>query len=535
MLSAGLTIKGKWKITRKIGQGAFGEIYQAKNTQSGDDVALKVEKVDIKKQVLKLEVAVLKKLQECPHVCRFITCGRYAEFNYLAMELLGENLSELRRKQPDGCFSMGTTLKLGEQLLRVIQAMHDLGYLHRDIKPSNFAMGLGPKKRNVFVIDFGLSRRFLLPDGEVRPPRDSTGFRGTARYASIFSHQGQDLGRRDDLWSLFYVLVEMTKGQLPWRKLKEKEQIGEMKQKITQAELCHGLPAEFLTFALYLQGLEFLTRPDYDYLYNLLTSMLSREKGEKNLYDWEVATAGTISSDPPSHLAVTSAGTVSQMSNTKMSNPTAPGQRPYSRGSGSQISPKPMRNILENRNRDGGSHGEGGDQPKDDSYSDSGRRPQTYNTSDAVLSREKTQKDNGNNIRPTKPPQGSDDTASESEDHSDMNEKTKEDVFATPPVGRKNNNDKRLGNGKSSGLRMQPLNITEQTDKGPVTSQPQTQSVERIEPIVQPIKTTSTFSSGAPALTDATTKNVAGESAGTRTKRGRREREKKSGGCCVLQ
>ncbi len=53
----------------------------------------------------------------------------------MVMELLGDNLSELRRRQPDGKFSLPTTLKLGQQMLRAIEAIHDLGYLHRDVKP----------------------------------------------------------------------------------------------------------------------------------------------------------------------------------------------------------------------------------------------------------------------------------------------------------------------------------------------------------------------------------------------------------------
>ena len=95
---------------------------------------------------------------------------------------------------------MITTLKLGLQMLDAIEAVHDLGYLHRDIKPvrtscravafqmqlegavvliscshcmqSNFAMGLAPTKRqSCFMIDFGLARRYLLPNGDVRPVR----------------------------------------------------------------------------------------------------------------------------------------------------------------------------------------------------------------------------------------------------------------------------------------------------------------------------------------------------------------------------
>jgi serine/threonine protein kinase len=54
---------------------------------------------------------------------------------FLVMELLGENLSELRRRQPHGRFTIQTTLLVGAQLLDVLFGMHYLGYVHRDIKP----------------------------------------------------------------------------------------------------------------------------------------------------------------------------------------------------------------------------------------------------------------------------------------------------------------------------------------------------------------------------------------------------------------
>ena len=73
----------------------------------------------------------------------------------MVMELLGENLSELRRRQPNNKFSLLTTMKLAIQMIKSIEAVHDLGYLHRDIKPSNFAMGLNPpSKRKVLEIFF---------------------------------------------------------------------------------------------------------------------------------------------------------------------------------------------------------------------------------------------------------------------------------------------------------------------------------------------------------------------------------------------
>lgn len=204
------------------------------------------------------------------------------------MELLGDNLSEVRRRQENGVFSMLTTLKLGMMFIRIIEAIHDLGYIHRDIKPSNFVLGLNKNQSNVYIIDFGLARKYVDPDGEVRSPRDQSGFRGTARYASINSHLSRDLGRRDDLWSVLYILIEFSKGYLPWRKLKEKEEIRDMKIKFNTPELVADLPTEFSQFMDYLLTLEFGDRPDYDYLFELLQKRYKLLGGDDSTpFDWE--------------------------------------------------------------------------------------------------------------------------------------------------------------------------------------------------------------------------------------------------------
>jgi len=288
--AGGGIIKGKWKISRKVGEGAFGEIYSAVNIITLQSVAIKFEMVDTKKQVLKIEVAVLRKLQGCPSIANLITCGRFNNYNFMVMELLGPNLSEYRRQSPTGKFSIVTTMRLGIQMLEAIQSMHDMGFLHRDIKPSNFAMGLPPNQNRCYIIDFGLARRYSMPNGEIRPEREQTGFRGTARYASIYSHQSRDLGRRDDLWSLFYLMVEGVVGELPWRRIKDKDHVGSVKMQHHTPELVAGLPSQFLDFMNYLKSLGFADEPDYGRLRRYFLEMLKEAGGDvTSPFDWEKA------------------------------------------------------------------------------------------------------------------------------------------------------------------------------------------------------------------------------------------------------
>lgn len=171
-----------------------------------------------------------------------------------------------------------------------MEGTHKLGYIHRDVKPSNFVTGrVKQAKSKIYLIDFGLARRYRLPNGEIRPPRKSAGFRGTARYASINSHKSKELGRRDDLWSVFYVLVEFALGSLPWRKIKDKERIGELKEKYTNKELVRDLPKEFTLFLEHLQKLTYTDEPDYDYLRGLLNQVYIKEGYPTDLpFDWDM-------------------------------------------------------------------------------------------------------------------------------------------------------------------------------------------------------------------------------------------------------
>ncbi|PAA46942.1 hypothetical protein BOX15_Mlig022436g3 [Macrostomum lignano] len=291
LLAVGSLVKDRWQVTKKIGGGGFGEIYEAQDVLNKEPVALKLESAKQAKQVLKMEVAVLKKLQGKDHVCRFLGCGRNDRFNYVVMELQGKNLAELRRSQPRGSFTVSTTVRLGRQILEAIEAIHSIGFLHRDIKPSNFSMGRGePNCRKVFMLDFGLARQYTNSDGDVRAPRVTAGFRGTVRYASVNAHQNREMGRHDDLWSLFYMLVEFACGQLPWRKLKDKEQVGRIKETYDHSQMLRYLPSEFRPFLEHVSKLAYFDKPDYRYLCGLLDQCAKRKSIRlSEPFDWEQA------------------------------------------------------------------------------------------------------------------------------------------------------------------------------------------------------------------------------------------------------
>ncbi|XP_043290115.1 tau-tubulin kinase homolog Asator isoform X3 [Venturia canescens] len=289
LLQPGHVVKERWKVMRKIGGGGFGEIYEGLDLMTKEQVALKVESARQPKQVLKMEVAVLKKLQGKEHVCRFIGCGRNDRFNYVVMQLQGKNLAELRRAQPRGAFSISTTLRLGLQILKAIESIHQVGFLHRDIKPSNFSIGRHPyNTRMVYMLDFGLARQFTTGTGDVRPPRAAAGFRGTVRYASVNAHKNKEMGRHDDLWSLFYMLIEFVNGQLPWRKIKDKEQVGTLKEKYDHRLLLKHLPSDLRVFLEHIQSLQYADKPDYTMLASLFERCMKR-RGVKasDPYDWE--------------------------------------------------------------------------------------------------------------------------------------------------------------------------------------------------------------------------------------------------------
>jgi tau tubulin kinase len=178
-------------------------------------LALKVERrPDVR--TVKQECKVLRHLQGCSKVTRVHDSGSHQNLHFMVMDLLGPNLADARRAEPEGRVAAAAAKVVGASLLAALQQLHRAGYIHRDVKPANFAVSPPSAALTLgewVLIDFGLARKFVDDAGRALAEREDASFRGTTTYASVHAHDDKDLSRRDDLWGWFYMLVELLEGE----------------------------------------------------------------------------------------------------------------------------------------------------------------------------------------------------------------------------------------------------------------------------------------------------------------------------------
>lgn len=286
-------IGGLYCLGRKLGSGSFGDIYFAVNTQTGEELAVKLENAKSKHPQLMYEAKLLKHLMGVPGIASVHYCGTEGGYNVMVMDLLGPSLEDLfnmcHRK-----LSLKTVLMLADQMLYRVEYLHSKSFIHRDIKPDNFLVGHARRCNIVYLIDFGLAKKYRDPKSQQHIPcKESKSLTGTARYASINAHLGLEQSRRDDLEAIAHVLVYFNRGQLPWQgfqantKEEKYHMIMECKRATSPETLCKGFPIVFTSYLNYCRTLRFEDPPDYAYLRRLFKDLFMR-KGLLNdgMFDW---------------------------------------------------------------------------------------------------------------------------------------------------------------------------------------------------------------------------------------------------------
>ena len=267
----------KYNLVKNIGGGAFGTVFLGTNILTNENVAIKIEERNNPNTTLEREAYILYYLKG-PGLPEVKSFGKTKKYNILIQTLLGKSLFELYN-ECNKQFTLKDICMIGIQLLERLEYVHSKNYIHRDIKPHNFLIG-EKNPRLIYIIDFGLSKKYKSDRGNHVKFTVSKHITGTPRFSSANSMRGVEQSRRDDLESICYILIFFLKGFLPWQglkivsKIQRLHAIKKMKKYIKVESLCEGLPEEIFTFCKYIKKLYFNENPNYNYLKNLLNSIL---------------------------------------------------------------------------------------------------------------------------------------------------------------------------------------------------------------------------------------------------------------------
>lgn len=295
----------KYKISHLINKGSFGVIFQGKNMDNFEDVAIKMENPHkfANREIIH-EGEILTILGENESIPRLHCVDTSSNAPVIIMQLLGQNLNDLFslcKKR----FSLQTTLFIAIQLLKTLKFLHSKNIIHQDINPRNVCIGIGNNTKSFYIIDFGLSKQMKQEeckrndeDDEDANKKDKKqhSFKGTLLFASLNSHQGNMLSFKDDLESLVYMILYFLNGTLPWEQhLANKmewrdlmKKIKEEKQSFNLTQLEKKIPKEIEDLLVYVKGLQNNEIPDYDLIRKKLKTFYRKNFGCSKLnFEWE--------------------------------------------------------------------------------------------------------------------------------------------------------------------------------------------------------------------------------------------------------
>lgn len=214
-----------YNIGEKIGDGAFGIVYQCQHKITKKQAVMKSGDKD---EIL-YEAKVLSTIQGSIHVPRLLWHGKFDNKNAFVCEELASNLKQHKNHIVNGMISDNTVWfkEFANQSMSAIQWLHDKGFVHRDIKPDNIM--LKHDNKTLCLIDYGFAKRYRNITTGLHVPSDNIKtVIGSLSFCSYNVHKQQLPSRRDDLISMLYCLFYIIHQQLPWMGLRvEREHVND--------------------------------------------------------------------------------------------------------------------------------------------------------------------------------------------------------------------------------------------------------------------------------------------------------------------
>ena len=213
---------GSYEVRAQLGQGGMGEVFQARDTKLGRDVAIKVISSTFTHDAERVarferEAQLLASLNH-PHIAGVYGLEELAGIHFLVMELVeGETLAS---RLIGGPLPVTDAIRLAGQIADALQAAHDKGIIHRDLKPANIALAADGQ---VKVLDFGLAKAIAPDESAAHSAANSPTLTvaatqagvilGTAAYMSPEQAKGKAADKRSDIWAFGAVVYEMLTGR----------------------------------------------------------------------------------------------------------------------------------------------------------------------------------------------------------------------------------------------------------------------------------------------------------------------------------